>query len=75
MCDVLVVESKMGIRKLAERSEAKKNPKNHVRIFDAMQRIFCSLLPKLLYFAPCSLVFLAPCSLLPVLLDPILPAP
>ncbi len=73
--DVLVVESKMDVRKLAERSEVKTNPKNRVRFFDTMPRIFCSLLPKLLSLAPCSLVFLATCSLLPLLLDPILPAP
>ena len=65
ICDVLVVESIIGVRKLAERSEAKKNPNNCVRFFDTVPRIFCSLLPKLLSFAPCSLAFLTPCSLLP----------
>ena len=41
--DVLVVESKMDVRKLAERSEVKTNPKNRVRFFDTMPRFFCSL--------------------------------
>ena len=38
-------KSKMEIRKLTERSEAKKNPENHVRFFETLPRIFCSLLP------------------------------
>ena len=72
---VLVVESKIGVRKLAERSEAKKNLKNHVRFFDIMPRIICSLLPKIIFLCSLFPFFWAPCSLLPVLLDPILPAP
>ena len=35
----------------------------------------CSLLPKLISFAPCSPAFWEPCSLLPGHFDPILPAP
>ena len=34
-----------------------------MRLFDTMPRIFCSLLPKLLYFAPWSFWPHAPCSL------------
>ncbi len=41
-----MVESKIGVRKLAEQSKAKKNPKKCVRFFDTMPRIFWSLLPK-----------------------------
>ncbi len=66
ICDALVVENKIGVRKLSKRSEAKKNPKNHVRFFDTMPKIFCSCSLYYISFAPCSLAFFwphAPCSL------------
>ncbi len=73
---ILGAESKIVVRNLAERSEAKKNPKNCVRFFDIIPIIFCSLLPCLfgpmlpapLSFwpnAPCSLYFWTPFSPLP----------